>query len=153
MNDVRAITPQLACVEATGRGGRARIRRFQPETTLPSGPTQANPGNNAVIEAPVFRARGLTKVQAKLLQSLEEKSFNGSIVFPTFGSMCGSSRQPIVTSNRRSRRASSGKTLSTAPRDADRVHGRGTLDLLLFGSTTHPVLRASTCPVLIVRQR
>jgi len=32
------------------------------------------------------------------------------------------------------------------------VHGRGTLDLLLFGSTTHHVIRASTCPVLIVRQ-
>jgi nucleotide-binding universal stress UspA family protein len=33
------------------------------------------------------------------------------------------------------------------------VHGRGALDLLLFGSTTHHVIRASTCPVLIVRQR
>lgn len=32
------------------------------------------------------------------------------------------------------------------------VHGRGAIDLLLFGSTTHHVLRASTCPVLIVRQ-
>ena len=32
------------------------------------------------------------------------------------------------------------------------VHGRGAIDLLLFGSTTHQVLRASTCPVLIVRQ-
>jgi nucleotide-binding universal stress UspA family protein len=32
------------------------------------------------------------------------------------------------------------------------VHGRGALDLLLFGSTTHHVLRASTCPVVIVRQ-
>jgi nucleotide-binding universal stress UspA family protein len=31
------------------------------------------------------------------------------------------------------------------------VHGRGAIDLLLFGSTTHHVLRASTCPVLIVR--
>jgi nucleotide-binding universal stress UspA family protein len=31
------------------------------------------------------------------------------------------------------------------------VHGRGALDLLLFGSTTHHVIRASTCPVLIVR--
>jgi len=31
------------------------------------------------------------------------------------------------------------------------VHGRGAMDLLLFGSTTHHVLRASTCPVLIVR--
>jgi nucleotide-binding universal stress UspA family protein len=30
------------------------------------------------------------------------------------------------------------------------VHGRGTLDLLLFGSTTHHVIRASLCPVLIV---
>jgi nucleotide-binding universal stress UspA family protein len=32
------------------------------------------------------------------------------------------------------------------------VHGRGAIDLLLFGSTTHHVIRASTCPVLIVRQ-
>ena len=32
------------------------------------------------------------------------------------------------------------------------VHGRGALDLLLFGSTTHHVIRASSCPVLIVRQ-
>jgi len=32
------------------------------------------------------------------------------------------------------------------------IHGRGALDLLLFGSTTHHVIRASTCPVLIVRQ-
>lgn len=32
------------------------------------------------------------------------------------------------------------------------VHGRGAIDLLLFGSTTHHVLRGSTCPVLIVRQ-
>ena len=32
------------------------------------------------------------------------------------------------------------------------VHGRGALDLLLFGSTTHHVIRASICPVLIVRQ-
>jgi nucleotide-binding universal stress UspA family protein len=30
------------------------------------------------------------------------------------------------------------------------VHGRGALDLLVFGSTTHHVIRASTCPVLIV---
>jgi nucleotide-binding universal stress UspA family protein len=32
------------------------------------------------------------------------------------------------------------------------VHGRSALDLLLFGSTTHHVIRASNCPVLIVRQ-
>jgi nucleotide-binding universal stress UspA family protein len=32
------------------------------------------------------------------------------------------------------------------------VHGRGALDLLVFGSTTHHVIRASACPVLIVRQ-
>lgn len=32
------------------------------------------------------------------------------------------------------------------------VHGRGAIDLALFGSTTHHVLRASTCPVLVVRQ-
>jgi nucleotide-binding universal stress UspA family protein len=31
------------------------------------------------------------------------------------------------------------------------VHGRGALDLLLFGSTTHHVIRAAVCPVLIVR--
>jgi len=31
------------------------------------------------------------------------------------------------------------------------VHGRGAIDLLLFGSTTHHILRASTCPVLVVR--
>jgi nucleotide-binding universal stress UspA family protein len=31
------------------------------------------------------------------------------------------------------------------------VHGRGALDLLLFGSTTHHVIRAAACPVLIVR--
>jgi nucleotide-binding universal stress UspA family protein len=32
------------------------------------------------------------------------------------------------------------------------VHGRKPLDLLFFGSTAHHVLRASTCPVLVVRQ-
>jgi nucleotide-binding universal stress UspA family protein len=32
------------------------------------------------------------------------------------------------------------------------VHGRGALDLLMFGSTTHHVIRASTCPVLVVRR-
>jgi nucleotide-binding universal stress UspA family protein len=31
------------------------------------------------------------------------------------------------------------------------VHGRGALDLLLFGSNTQHVIRAATCPVLIVR--
>lgn len=31
------------------------------------------------------------------------------------------------------------------------VHGRGVMDLLVFGSTTHHVIRAATCPVLIVR--
>ena len=31
------------------------------------------------------------------------------------------------------------------------VHGRGALDLLLFGSNTHHVISAATCPVLIVR--
>jgi nucleotide-binding universal stress UspA family protein len=31
------------------------------------------------------------------------------------------------------------------------VHGRGAIDLILFGSTTHHVLRDSLCPVLIVR--
>jgi nucleotide-binding universal stress UspA family protein len=33
------------------------------------------------------------------------------------------------------------------------VHGRGALDLLVFGSTTHHVIRASACPVLVVRRR
>jgi nucleotide-binding universal stress UspA family protein len=33
------------------------------------------------------------------------------------------------------------------------VQGRGALDLLVFGSTTHHVIRASACPVLIVRER
>ena len=33
------------------------------------------------------------------------------------------------------------------------VHGRGALDLLVFGSTTHHVIRSSTCPVLIIRRR
>jgi nucleotide-binding universal stress UspA family protein len=32
------------------------------------------------------------------------------------------------------------------------VHGRGALDVLVFGSTTHHVIRASTRPVLIVRR-
>ena len=32
------------------------------------------------------------------------------------------------------------------------AHGRGALDLLVFGSTTHHVIRASACPVLIVRR-
>ena len=31
------------------------------------------------------------------------------------------------------------------------VHGRGAVDVLLFGSTTHHVIRASACPILIVR--
>ena len=31
------------------------------------------------------------------------------------------------------------------------VHGRGAVDLLVFGSTTHHVIRAAGCPVLIVR--
>jgi nucleotide-binding universal stress UspA family protein len=33
------------------------------------------------------------------------------------------------------------------------VHGRGAMDLLLFGSTTHHVIRAAACPVLIVRRK
>ena len=32
------------------------------------------------------------------------------------------------------------------------VHGRGTLDLVVFGSTTHHVIREAKCPVLIVRK-
>jgi nucleotide-binding universal stress UspA family protein len=31
------------------------------------------------------------------------------------------------------------------------VHGRGVVDRLIFGSTTHHVIRAAACPVLIVR--
>jgi nucleotide-binding universal stress UspA family protein len=30
------------------------------------------------------------------------------------------------------------------------VHGRGAVELLLFGSNTARVIRAATCPVLIV---
>jgi nucleotide-binding universal stress UspA family protein len=33
------------------------------------------------------------------------------------------------------------------------VHGRGAVDLLLFGSNTARVIRAATCPVLIVPPR
>jgi nucleotide-binding universal stress UspA family protein len=33
------------------------------------------------------------------------------------------------------------------------VHGRSAFDLLVFGSTTHHVIRASACPVLIIRRR
>ena len=33
------------------------------------------------------------------------------------------------------------------------IHGRGAFDLMLFGSNTHHVLRAATCPVLTVRVR
>jgi universal stress protein A len=33
------------------------------------------------------------------------------------------------------------------------VHGRGPLDLALFGSTTHHVVREASCPVLVVRAR
>jgi nucleotide-binding universal stress UspA family protein len=32
------------------------------------------------------------------------------------------------------------------------VHGRGAVDLLVFGSTTHHVVRQARCPVLVVRQ-
>jgi nucleotide-binding universal stress UspA family protein len=32
------------------------------------------------------------------------------------------------------------------------VHGRGALDLIVFGSTTHHVIREARCPVLIVRK-
>jgi nucleotide-binding universal stress UspA family protein len=32
------------------------------------------------------------------------------------------------------------------------VHGRGELDRLLFGSTTHQVIRAAACPVLVARR-
>ena len=31
------------------------------------------------------------------------------------------------------------------------VHGRGALDLRLFGSTTHQVIRRAPCPVLVIR--
>jgi nucleotide-binding universal stress UspA family protein len=44
-----------------------------------------------------------------------------------------------------------------AERDADLivmgVHGRGAFDLMLFGSNTHHVVRAATCPVLTVQAR
>lgn len=33
------------------------------------------------------------------------------------------------------------------------VHGRGAIDLMLFGSTTHHVIRESHCPVLTIRGR
>lgn len=33
------------------------------------------------------------------------------------------------------------------------VHGRGAVDLMLFGSTTHHVIRESHCPVLTIRDR
>jgi nucleotide-binding universal stress UspA family protein len=32
------------------------------------------------------------------------------------------------------------------------VRGRGAVDLTLFGSTTHHVVRAASCPVLTIRQ-
>ena len=32
------------------------------------------------------------------------------------------------------------------------VHGRGAVDLTVFGSTTHHVVRAASCPVLTIRQ-
>jgi nucleotide-binding universal stress UspA family protein len=32
------------------------------------------------------------------------------------------------------------------------VHGHGVIDRLLFGSTTHHVVREAPCPVLSVRQ-
>jgi len=32
------------------------------------------------------------------------------------------------------------------------VHGRGAVDLIVFGSTTHHVIREARCPVLIVRK-
>lgn len=42
-----------------------------------------------------------------------------------------------------------------AERDADLivmgVHGRGVFDLMLFGSNTHHIVRAASCPVLTVR--
>ena len=31
------------------------------------------------------------------------------------------------------------------------VHGRNALDLMIFGSTTNPVIRGATCPVLTIR--
>ena len=32
------------------------------------------------------------------------------------------------------------------------VHGRGALDLMVFGSNTHTVIRQAHCPVLTVRR-
>lgn len=31
------------------------------------------------------------------------------------------------------------------------IHGRGGFDRLMFGSTTEPIVRRATCPVLTVR--
>lgn len=47
------------------------------------------------------------------------------------------------------------KVLERAARDGTDlivmgVHGRGALDLRLFGSTTHQVIRRATCPVLVI---
>ena len=47
------------------------------------------------------------------------------------------------------------KVLERASRDGTDlivmgVHGRGALDLRLFGSTTHQVIRRATCPVLVI---
>jgi nucleotide-binding universal stress UspA family protein len=33
------------------------------------------------------------------------------------------------------------------------VHGHTAVDLLLFGSTTHHIVRQATCPVLTLRER
>jgi nucleotide-binding universal stress UspA family protein len=48
-----------------------------------------------------------------------------------------------------------GKVLERAARDGTDlivmgVHGRGALDLRLFGSTTHQVIRGAVCPVLVI---
>ena len=48
-----------------------------------------------------------------------------------------------------------GKVLERAARDGTDlivmgVHGRGALDLRLFGSTTHHVIRHAACPVLVI---
>jgi nucleotide-binding universal stress UspA family protein len=51
--------------------------------------------------------------------------------------------------------AAPAKVLERAARDGSDlivmgVHGRGALDLRLFGSTTHQVIRRATCPVLVI---
>ena len=70
---------------------------------------------------------------------------------------CPSRPAPTAPSRQRSRKgARTGRVLQrAAAEEADLivmgVHGRGAVDLLVFGSTTHHVIRAASCPVLVVR--